>query len=221
MERARKGYDISMEKLPSSEKMQQHKSQGIFQSQAFIALFGRSVASLVTRLLILAMGLGTLLIIVVGLLSPVAANGSRAAVGLQVGNAAPNFTLSTLDGRRVSLSDYRGKPVMLNFWYSTCPGCLAETSDIQRVYAAQRAAGKDVVILGVNILDDAQAAQQFVRRHGLTYQIVLDDHQRVEALYNLEGAPTSYFIDRKGIIRSVVIGPVDATTLQQRLAEIS
>ena len=69
--------------------------------------------------------------------------------------------------------------------------------------------------------DDAQTAQQFVQQEGMTYTLVLDNNQRVATLYNLTATPTSYFLDRQGIIRSMVVGPVDDTTLQQKVAEIS
>jgi cytochrome oxidase Cu insertion factor (SCO1/SenC/PrrC family) len=88
------------------------------------------------RSVLIVAAIGLLASIVVGLLHPGStptgssskSTSSGAPVGLQVGDAAPNFTLSTLDGKQVSLSDFRGKPVMLNFWYTTCPGCLKETA---------------------------------------------------------------------------------------------
>lgn len=73
------------------------------------------------------------------------------------------------------------------------------------------------MILGVNSVDNAQTTQQ----SGVTYTNVLDDNQRVATLYKLAATPTSYFIDHQGIIRSIVVGPVDDATLQQKAAEIS
>jgi peroxiredoxin len=178
--------------------------------------------------MLFVLGLSLLALITVELLrpgtaSPIASStsSSSAPIGLQVGDAAPNFTLTSLNGKQVSLSDFRGKPVMLNFWYATCPGCLQEIPGMQRFYAAQQAAGKHFVILGVNSVDDAQTAQQFAQQSGLTYTLVLDQNQQVATLYNLTATPTSYFIDRHGIIRSMVVGPVDDATLQQKVAEIS
>ncbi len=219
----------SMGKTSSNRKAQQRKVQRVFQSDLLTALFGRSVGTVITRSVLLVATVGLLASIAVGLLRPGAApvasssssSTSGAPVGLQVGDAAPNFTLTTLDGKQVSLSDFRGKPVMLNFWYATCPGCLAEIPGMQRFYAAQQAAGKHFVILGVNSVDDAQTAQQFAQQEGMTYSLVLDDNQRVATLYNLTATPTSYFLDRQGIIRSMVVGPVDDATLQQKVAEIS
>ncbi len=182
-----------------------------------------------TRIIVALAVIGALAIIIAGLLRPntpqaTSAYGrdksrpASAPASLQVGSLAPNFILTTLDGKQIRLSDYRGKPVMLNFWYATCPGCLQEIPGMQQFYAAQQATGKNFVILGVNIADDAQTASQFVQQYGLTYPIVLDQNQQVLTLYNVNSTPTSYFIDRQGIIRSIVIGPVDDTTLQQDVA---
>jgi peroxiredoxin len=206
----------SAAKTSSSRKPQQRKMPRLFQNTLVTALFGRSVGTLVTRVVLFAAVIGALAVLGVGLLHP-----GTASTGLGVGNVAPNFTLTTLDGKQVSMSQFRGKPVMLNFWYSTCPGCLAEIPGMQRFYSAQQAAGKDFVILGVNSVDDAQTAQQFAQQYGLSYSLALDNNQQVATLYNLTATPTSYFIDRQGIIRSVVVGPVDASTLQQDVAEIS
>ncbi len=209
-----------------NRKSQQRKVQRLFGSNTLTALFGRSVTTLITRSIFMLVIVGVLAFIVVGLLHPTTTSGvsssaANAPIGLQVGDAAPNFTLTSPDGKKVSLSDYRGKPVMLNFWYATCPGCLAEIPGMQRFYTSQQAAGKSFVILGVNSVDDAQTAREFVQTNGLTYQLVMDDNQRVATLYNLTATPTSYFIDRQGIIRAKVVGPVDDTTLQQDVAQIS
>ena len=218
----------SMAKTPSHRKLQERKVQRLFQSDVLTAIFGRSVGTLITRSVLIVATVGLLAIIAVGLLRPGAtptgsstSSSSGAPVGLQVGDAAPNFTLKTLDGKQMSLSQLRGKPVLLNFWYSTCPGCLAEIPGMQRFYAAQQAAGKDLVILGINSVDGAQTVQQFVQTNGLTYSLALDNNQQVATLYHLTATPTSYFIDRQGMIRSMVVGPVDASTLQQNVAEIS
>jgi peroxiredoxin len=215
-------------KTTASRKPQQRKVQRLFQSDVLTAIFGRNVGTLITRSILFVASLALLAIITVGLLRPGSASpishstsSAGAPVGLQVGDAAPNFTLTTLNGKQVSLSDYRGKPVMINFWYATCPGCLAETPGIERFYAAELAAGKSFVILAVNSVDDAPTAQQFVQQYGMTYTPVLDDNQRVATLYNLNATPTSYFIDRQGIIRFVQVGPIDEATLQQEVAEIS
>ena len=157
--------------------------QRLFQSDALTALFGRSVGTLSTRSVLAVVVIGVLAFVVAGLLRPSAVSPTPsspgATVGLQIGDVAPNFTLTTLEGKQVSLSQLRGKPVMLNFWYSTCPGCLVEIPGMQRFYLAQQAAGNDFVILGVDSVDDAQTAQQFAQQYGLTYSLALDNKQDV------------------------------------------
>jgi peroxiredoxin len=218
-----------MAKLTPQPNIAQPDVQPLFKSRLLTALFGQTIATLLTRLILIAATVGTLIIITIGIFSPASntsysqvntKNTQSTPVGFQVGDAAPNFTLVTLNGTKKSLSDYRGKPVVLNFWYATCPGCLAETSDLQHFYASQQKAGQDLALLGINTIDDATTARQFVQRHGLTYQIMLDTQQSVATLYALSGTPTSYFIDRQGIIRAVVIGPVDTATLQHNVTLI-
>jgi peroxiredoxin len=197
-----------------------------FQRKLQSAFSGPNGAKMTTRIIVVLAVIGALAIIIAGLLRPntpqaTSTTSASAPASLQVGSLAPNFTLTTLDGKRIHLSDYRDKAVMLNFWYTTCPGCLQEIPGMQRFYAAQQATGKNFVILGVNIADDAQTASHFVKQYGLTYPIVLDQNQQVLTLYNVNSTPTSYFIDRQGIIRSIVIGPVDNITLQQNVAMMS
>jgi peroxiredoxin len=212
----------------SNQKFQQSESNRFFQSKILTAILGQSVAEMVIRVIFTVAAVGTLVVIAIGLLSPGTApvpNPTQTSaghpVGLQVGNTAPNFTLAAPNGKKVSLSNYRGKPVMLNFWYASCPGCLAEIPGMQKFYAAQQAAGKDFTILAVNTVDDTPTAQQFVQQYGLTYQIVMDSNDDVVKLYNIGATPTSYFIDREGIVRSVVVGPVDDAALNQYVEQIS
>ena len=122
------------------------------------------------------------------------------------GFAAPDFTLDLLGGGEVTLSDLIGKPVMINLWASWCPPCRAEMPAIQKVYQDYQDLG--LIILGVNTTnqDNEADAAAFVRQYGLTFPIPLDRDGSVSVLYDLRGLPTTFFIDRKGIIRSVVVG---------------
>ncbi|MBE3559937.1 MAG: TlpA family protein disulfide reductase [Ktedonobacteraceae bacterium] len=179
------------------------------------------MAKLIMRGIIVITVLAVLAIITLGLLQPAEQSAPAAGVGIRQGMAAPNFTLSTPDGKKISLSDYRGRPVMLNFWYINCPGCSVEIPDLQQTYASQQAAPRDFVILGINIVDTASDIRQFAHQQHITYPLLPDDGSRVRKLYGITAAPTSYFLDRRGIIRQVVQGPVDKATLQRILSEIS
>jgi len=136
----------------------------------------------------------------------------------RVGNSAPDFTLDNLDGtQKVHLSDFRGKAVLLHFWAITCPPCVKELPIIQRFYAQQQAAGKDFVVLAVDI-DDVTNFVKVARLRqqlSLTYSILVDDHFSAQPLYQVTDVPVSYFIDRQGFIRSILKGPLDDATLRK------
>lgn len=176
----------------------------------------------VSRILIAIIALGTLIIITIGVLYPgqsdSVAPGSQ--IGLQPGNSAPNFTVTLLSGQKVSLSDYRGKPVMLNFWHVNCPGCRLEMPEMQKFYTEQQSTGGDFVILAVNLVDTVDAAQQYTQSFGLTFPIATEQNPAISELYALRGTPTTYFLDRQGVIASMTEGPVDETALDHILETI-
>ena len=131
---------------------------------------------------------------------------------------APDFTLDTLDGEKAKLSDLRGKIVIVNFWATWCPPCRAETPALEKSYEQYRDSG--VVILGVNLTneDSLKDITAFVQEYKLTYPILLDRDGSVNAVYRLQGIPSTYFINRKGVIRTVVIGgPMSETFIQSKI----
>ncbi|MGG0846481.1 TlpA disulfide reductase family protein [Peribacillus simplex] len=136
--------------------------------------------------------------------------------GLKIGAKAPNFTLKTLDGKQVELSDYKGKKVMLNFWATWCPPCKKEMPDMEK-YTQQ--AGDDVVVLAVNI-DPENDVQSFVDNNGITFTIPLDSQSAknpVNERYKILSIPTTYFIDKKGIIRNKVISAMQLKDMERNI----
>jgi len=137
------------------------------------------------------------------------------------GFAAPDFTLDLLGGGEVTLSDLRGKPVVVNLWASWCPPCRAEMPAIEKVYQDYQDLG--LVILGVNTTNqDSEAdAAAFVRDYELTFPIPLDRDGSVSMRYALRGLPTTFFIDREGIIRSVVVGgPMSEAVIRSKVEDL-
>jgi peroxiredoxin len=131
---------------------------------------------------------------------------------------APDFTLDTLQGEQVKLSDLRGKIVLVNFWTTWCPPCRAETPALETSYKSYK--DSDVVILGVNLTDQdsLKDVESFVQEFGLTYPILLDRDGAVGILYQLSGLPTTFFISREGIIRTVVVGgPMSETFIRSKI----
>jgi cytochrome c biogenesis protein CcmG/thiol:disulfide interchange protein DsbE len=137
------------------------------------------------------------------------------------GFLAPDFELSNPSGENLRLSDLRGQAVILNFWASWCPPCRTEMPAIQAVHQAYQDRG--LVVLGVNAAnqDNLTQAQEFVASMDLTFQMLSDSAGTVQELYAISALPSTYFIDRAGIIRAVVIGgPMSEALLDIHAREI-
>ena len=120
---------------------------------------------------------------------------------------APDFTLPDLERGKVSLKDFRGKLLMLNFWASWCVPCREEMPAMERLY--QRYKDRGFVILGVNIKDDKKSAISFVRELKITFPIGFDPNGDVGLLYGAWGLPATYLIDARGIALARAWGPAD------------
>ncbi|SEN08001.1 Peroxiredoxin [Lihuaxuella thermophila] len=130
----------------------------------------------------------------------------------EVGDEAPDFKLTTLDGKEMKLSQLRGKAVMLNFWASWCEPCRTEMPAMQKVYEKYKDQG--FVIVAVNIAETDVAASQFAKQYGLTFPIWMDRDREAVRLYQIRPIPTSFFIDPEGMIRRKVEGPLDVSRLE-------
>ncbi len=125
---------------------------------------------------------------------------------------APAFDLPRLDASgKLSLASLRGKAVVLNFWQSSCQPCKQEMPRLEA--GSKQWAAKNVVIVGVDMLDARSAGKAFRKRYGATYPMVLDALGDTQAPYGVIGTPTTYFIDRSGRIVEHVQGPVSTKVL--------
>ena len=135
------------------------------------------------------------------------------------GFLAPDFALDTLDGSRITLSDLRGKIVVVNIWATWCPPCRAETPALEKSYEQYKDSG--VVILGVDLTsqDSLSDVKAFIQEFSLTYPILLDrDGSVSNTLYQIKGLPSTFFINREGIIRTVVVGgPMSETFIRSKI----
>ena len=117
---------------------------------------------------------------------------------------APGFELSSLDGQVVSLSDFRGKPVFLNFWATWCGPCRFEMPFIQKMY--EGLSNEGLVVLAVNVQENPTRVKEFVESFGLTFPVLLATNSEVPLTYNIRGIPATFFIDKNGIIQDIKIG---------------
>lgn len=128
-------------------------------------------------------------------------------VGLNVGETAPDFSLETMEGETIQLSELRGEKVMLNFWASWCPPCQAEMPDIQKYHENGEGA-----IVSVNLIETETSEKHvanFINDYDLTFPVLVDHKSQVANLYTAQALPTSYLIDTEGKIGHIAIGPLN------------
>ncbi len=131
---------------------------------------------------------------------------------------APDFVLTSFDGERIQLSDYRGRIVVLNFWATWCPPCRVEAPVLQR--AAERLDAVGVTILGVDVWDDRAAAIDFLNETGVTYPNAEDATRLIPVEYGVTGLPETFVIDRRGVLVRRWVGPLTDDELDELLAPV-
>ncbi|SCI54158.1 Thiol-disulfide oxidoreductase resA [uncultured Clostridium sp.] len=135
---------------------------------------------------------------------------------LKSGNKAPDFTAELIDGSTVTLSDFKGKPVIINFWATWCGPCVKEMPAFERL---KENYGDEIGILAVNCGEDADTIKDFADANGYTFPIALDEEYQVSMLYPTNSIPYTVVIDGNGKVTHVSSGAVDADTMYERYKE--
>lgn len=138
---------------------------------------------------------------------------STPAGGILPGQSAPNFTLTTLQGEQVKLSDYAGQVVMVNMWATWCPPCKAELPTIDAYYQEHSADG--FVVLAINSQEAQSTVNTFISSTGFTFPVLLDSQGDVMGQYNVRALPTSFIIDRDGKVSYIHTGEINRQQLDQ------
>jgi cytochrome c biogenesis protein CcmG, thiol:disulfide interchange protein DsbE len=144
-------------------------------------------------------------------------SGLALSQGLHIDSPAPDIILKSLLGEKVRLSDLKGKPVMVNFWASWCGPCRLEIPLIEEAYQTY---DSQMVVLAVNDDESKEIIRDFIEETGITFPILLDPGGRTAALYQVSGLPTTFFIDKEGIIRGVYMGNLSRSVLERNMRKI-
>jgi peroxiredoxin len=125
---------------------------------------------------------------------------------------APDFALFSPEGQEISLSDYQGQVILVNWWATWCPPCKAEMPAINAFYETHQADG--FVVLAVNSQEEASTVKDFIQDNGFTFPVLLDSQGQVMDRYHVRALPTSFIIDRHGVIQHIQTGEISPQQLE-------
>jgi cytochrome c biogenesis protein CcmG/thiol:disulfide interchange protein DsbE len=128
---------------------------------------------------------------------------------------APDFTLTSFNGQTVTLSEFRGKVVIINFWASWCVPCREEAAYLEQTWRKYKDLG--VVFIGVDYVDTEPAALAYIKEFDITYLNGPDLGTRISQAYNIKGVPETYYVAKNGELRGVKIGPLQAPELDEKI----
>ena len=138
-----------------------------------------------------------------------------------VGKAAPDFSLETLDGKTVKLSEHKGSVVVVDFWATWCPPCRKSLPHIQEMSADKDLVGKGLKVLAVNAQEEKDKAESFVKKNSYSFTVPLDKEGAAMKEYMVRGIPTTVIVGRDGSIKKVFVGfgPDSAKEIDEAVAE--
>ena len=140
------------------------------------------------------------------------------ATGAKAGRPAPQFSVPSLAGGRVTLAQFTGRPLVITFFNSDCGVCWPDISLLEKTYDRYRSRG--LVIVGVGVQDTVGSLRQMIKSLNVTFPVGYDDNGTSAARYRLTGIPTTVFVGADGVVKSVLEGNLDDRTLRKQLAVI-
>lgn len=169
-------------------------------------------------LLLCVAGLSTALMFVPRYLTGSNATETFASGPALVGDPAPDFSLQTLDGETLKLSDMKGTAVVLNFWASWCGPCKDEMPALQSV--ARKYENQGVKVLAVNQQESPEVARQYLRENNLDFLVLLDSRGRLSETYRVRGIPATFFIDKNGVLQYLSAGSLNESAFDRRIRDL-
>lgn len=167
--------------------------------------------------IIILVNVGLLAFLLIQLLTPATTPSSDPIVG----HPAPNFSLAALKPATgkgtLSLADFKGKAIILNFWASWCAPCKEELPLLESTWKQMQAQGKDVIVIGIDYQESSSAATSFLQQNGITYPAALDASGSVASTYGITSLPDTFFINRNGTVVSKELREITTQTLASNL----
>ena len=158
----------------------------------------------------------TLLCILIGLMLANCGEEEKEKQAAETAKRAPDFSATDLEGKKVSLSDFRGKVVLLDFWATWCPPCREEIPELQKIFDEYR--DKGVVVIGASS-ESSEKVRQFKGKMTISYPL-LKVATKVFSTYQVRGIPTTYIIDKKGYIQHREVGFTPGRKVEERFRSI-
>lgn len=135
-----------------------------------------------------------------------------------IGDKAPGFSVKGLDGQTYTLAELAGKPVVLNFWGTFCLPCKEEMPALQR--QAEKWAPLGVVVVGMNLGEDAATVSSFIEEYGISFPIYMDEDDKIRKQYGVSQYPTTFFIQSDGTVNRIKIGKMDEAYIEEAIAAL-
>jgi len=139
-------------------------------------------------------------------------NGPKIVTGIEIGNKVPDFMLYDLNLNKKEFKEFKGKPIVLNFWATWCPPCREEMPTVQSFYEKNREKGVEVIAVSVD-QDSNKKVEEFIKKTGYSFPVYYDYGSILSRRFFISSIPTTYFIDRHGIIVDKKIGGFDWNTI--------
>lgn len=143
----------------------------------------------------------------------------ESSLKVKVGEKVPNFRLETPDDSELLLSDFTGRAVVLNFWATWCSPCRAEMPALQQVANEYEPTG-ELTVVGINMMEPAQAVKSFTKELGLSFPMALDRKGVLAARYGIIGLPATFFIDANGILQAQTLGQLHGELLHEGIEAV-
>jgi peroxiredoxin len=157
------------------------------------------------------------IILLLGFLLHTSCSINGVGTALPIDNPAPDFSLSDLSGQKVSLDDFRGKTIVINFWATTCGPCVNEMPVLEEF--SNSLSGTEIVFLSINIGEDINTVKDFIQSYHYTFPVLLDSQYEVAGKYNVRYIPNSYFVDKEGLVKVNMVGPFkNKMSIEKQLA---